>query len=261
MSTFNITVLDNQVPDELRQQVWEYLQDLPWHVAYRSRPGLAGVRFFTPRTDGYDFPTKSSLSIGTVQMPRTLIASDNVSLANDHPLINELWGHINNALGGDLEISGPPEGSATESHPDWLPRTSVPGLQPGWRVYTNAQPNEKIKRSHGVHRDNKDLSDENSMTILFVVNPVWHPTWFAENVFHEEDPDGTTGDHQQFQSAVHTAQNRNFNVGWPRQIVSPRPGRIIAYDSRTLHTTKPAAEWCNEMRIVVAFRARRKTNE
>lgn len=260
MNNFNVTVIDNKVPDELRQQVWEYLKDQVWHVSYRTRPGLDGVKFFVPRKDTYNFPAKSSQSIAGVQMPRTLLASDDVSLAANHPLINELWGHINLALGGDLEITGSPEGSAADRHPDWIATSSVPGLAPGWRVYTNAQPNEKIKRSHGVHRDNKDLSDETSMTILYVVNPVWYPTWFGECVYYSEDTAGETGDHQQFQSAVSSSQARDFNVGWPKQIVSPVPGRIIAYDSRNLHTTRPAAEWCTEMRIVVAFRARRKVS-
>ena len=39
----------------------------------------------------------------------------------------------------------------------------------------------------------------------------------------------------------------------------PIPGRIIDYDGRTLHTTRPAAIWANEIRKVIAFRVRIKT--
>jgi hypothetical protein len=42
------------------------------------------------------------------------------------------------------------------------------------------------------------------------------------------------------------------------KIVSPVPGRIIAYDGRTLHTTRPASIWAPVPRITLAFRARLK---
>jgi|LauGreDrversion4_2_1035121.scaffolds.fasta_scaffold488937_1 hypothetical protein len=256
MREFNVTVLDNCVPDQLRQQVWDYLKTQTWHVYFRYNKKL---NFFIPNEADYNhFNKNPSALMGGVMMPRCLLASDIVALQK-HPLIVELWDHINTALGGDLTIEGLPEGCPACVHPDWVPTSSVDTLEPGWRVYTNLQPNETIKRSHGVHRDNKNLDDETSMTILFVVNPVWYPTWFAENVFYAEDPEGTTNDRQQYQGKVVTAQNRSFNVGWAKQIVSPLPGRIIAYDSRNLHSTRPSAEWAEDPRIVVAFRARRKT--
>ena len=58
--------------------------------------------------------------------------------------------------------------------------------------------------------------------------------------------------------AVNNNQNRNFAVGWANKIVSPVPGRIIAYDGRTLHTTHPTAAWCPVQRRVVAFRVSKK---
>jgi hypothetical protein len=257
MATFNINVIDNAVPDELRQRIWEYLKDQTWFVHYRGT--TPKTELFVPREKGYTFfYNNPRLFNKGVMMPRTALASDHITMMEKHPILGELWDHINTALGGDLVIEGLPEGTKLDSTEGWIPTTKVPGLEPGYRVYTNAQPYEKIKRSHGIHRDNPNINDETSLTILYVVNPEWYPTWFAENVFYSNDVNGTTGDHQQFQAPSGVAQARDINVGWAEKIVSPVPGRIIAYDSRCLHSTKPAGEWATEMRIVVAFRARRK---
>jgi hypothetical protein len=58
-----------------------------------------------------------------------------------------------------------------------------------------------------------------------------------------------------------SSQNRNFNIGWADEgkIVSPKPGRIVIYDGRTLHTTRPSAIWAKASRKVIAFRIRKKT--
>jgi hypothetical protein len=47
-------------------------------------------------------------------------------------------------------------------------------------------------------------------------------------------------------------------MGWSNKIVSPVPGRVVVYDGRTLHTTKPAAIWAKDLRKVIAFRVRKK---
>ena len=81
----------------------------------------------------------------------------------------------------------------------------------------------------------------------------WYPTWMAENVFCSDDE--TTGDHQEYQKGF--GQSRGFGVGYPFAIVPPVPGRIVIYDGRTLHTTKPTAPWAEHMRYAVVFRVRK----
>jgi len=257
MTTFNLNVIDNAVPDELRQRVWDYLTAQQWFVPYRGTKPF--TQLFVPKEIGYTFfYDKPRLYNEGIMMPRCALAPDIVTLEERHPLIAELWQQINQALGGDLVIEGHPEGMNVDQMEGWDPTPKVTGLVPGYRVYTNAQPYEKIKRSHGIHRDNPDLSDEKSMSVLYVVNPEWYPSWYAENIFYENDFEGETKDHQQFQAPSRVAQDRGFNLGWAERVVSPKPGRIIAYDGRYLHSTKPAAEWAPDMRIVVVFRVRRK---
>jgi len=175
-------------------------------------------------------------------------------------VLKELWDNINSVLGNQFTISGYPEGMTGDpDDPLWQPpETEDPNMKPGWRVYANAQTDESSKRTAGVHRDSPFLEDDKNWTILFCANPKWYPTWLADCVYYSEDPELTTGDHQQFQNLYgYQNQNRNFNVGWPDRIVSPVPGRIIAYDGRCLHTTHPSAVWAPVPRRVMVFRARK----
>ena len=197
----------------------------------------------------------------TMWMHRACFASDEPSLKKNHPIIWKLWQSINLALGDRYVIEGYPEGMAVpESDPFWTaPATENPELEQGWRVYANGQLDETIKRSHGVHRDTIDLNDNQSRTILYVANLEWYPTWFGECVFYPDDPNGVSGDTQQFQKGY--GQSRDFKVGWmdDGKIVSPVPGRIIDYDGRTLHTTRPTAVWAPDIRKVIAFRVKLKS--
>ena len=244
----NIKIMDDVVPQLLREQVWDYLQDQTWHIEYKQDKS---VDTYIPRHDGLDFPHTNPLAIHGTTMARIAFAADEKYLKVRHQIINTLWETINQALGGVYELNGYPEGMPGNLQA----RTAIPGLKTGWRVYTNAQYQETIKHSHGIHRDNPDLKDSSAVTILYVANLEWYPSWFAECVYYS---DSETGDTQNFQSSDCAAQHRNFNLGWAQQIVSPVPGRIICYDSRTLHTTRPAALWAPGPRVTIAFRARLK---
>ena len=244
----NIKVIDDAVPDTLREQVWDYLLDQPWHIQYKQDKSVAT---YIPRQDGLDYPHKNPLAVHGTTMARIALAADGKYLKARHGVINTLWECINQTLGGGYELTG-----STEGMPGDLPaRTAVPGLKAGWRVYTNAQYQENIKHSHGIHRDTPDLNDDTTATILYVANLNWFPSWFSEIVYYS---DRATGDQQQFQQVDADAQHRNFNLGWAEKIISPVPGRIIAYDGRTLHTTRPAAMWATEPRVMVAFRTKLK---
>jgi len=246
----DIQIIDDAVPSELRQQVWDYIATLPWYIKYKQDQGLAK---FVPAVDSYEFPYLDARAVQGTSMARTGIAADEYYLKAKHKPIFDLWSCINAALGNKYEIRGNPEGLPQSALPEWRGVTAVPGLTTGWRVYTNAQYNETIKRSHGIHRDTPNTTDSTARTILYVANLEWYPSWFAECVYYSDIP---SGDQQQFQNVDADAQRRNFDLGWSEQIVSPKPGRIINYDGRTLHTTKPAASWVKIPRITVAFRAR-----
>jgi len=117
-----------------------------------------------------------------------------------------------------------------------------------------------------VHRDNPGLEDEDSVTILWVANPEWYPSWGGEIIFYPEDPGGITGDHQQFNAPNWTQRpgqlpaTRGFKIGWQDEgkMVTFRPNRLVVYDGRTLHSILPTRHRYNSapnQRIV--FRARK----
>jgi hypothetical protein len=261
MTTLDVNVHDNIVPDDLRNEVWNYINKQKWHATWKQMGPK--MHEYIPANVPSTFIPGTNARLPSMWMHRACFASDDYSLEKDHPVIWNLWCKINSHLGNKYSITGNDEDMSytPEDNPDWQPPAPKdPNLKPGWRVYTNGQLNEFVKRSHGIHRDTIDISDSTTRTILYVANLEWYPSWFAECIFYPDDPFGSTGDRQQFQKGWYS-QSRNFNIGWADdgKIVSPVPGRIIDYDGRTLHTTRPAAIWATEIRKVIAFRVRLKT--
>lgn len=260
MNLVDVNVYDNLIPDELKKEVWTYINNQTWYATWK--PMAQRMHQYVPANVPGAFIPGTNARLPSMWMHRTCFASDDYSLERDHPLIWKLWCEINRRLGDKYTITGNWEDMShtPEDHPDWQPpATQDPNLEPGWRVYTNGQLNEFVKRSHGIHRDTVDITDDTTRTILYVANLEWYPSWFAECIFYPDDPFGESNDHQQFQKGV--GQSLNFNVGWSDEgkIVSPVPGRIIDYDGRTLHTTRPTAVWANEIRKTIAFRVRLKS--
>lgn len=256
---YDMQIIDGAISDELRNRVWNYITNYNWGTMWKPI-GTKQFVNYNPAIDSeyayYRAMTRNTLN--TLQH-RAAFASDDRSL-NNHPVLKELWDQINSLLDNQFTIAGYPEGMPGDpDDPAWQPpATENPDLKQGWRVYANGQTDEASKRTHGVHRDSPFMDDDKNFTILFCANPEWYPSWFADCVYYAEDPDGTTGDHQQLQNINgHQNQNRNFNLGWASKIVSPVSGRIIAYDSRWLHTTHPSATWAPIPRRVVAFRVRK----
>jgi len=257
----DVQIYDDLVPAGLREDVWKYLNKQKWYATWKNPK-----RYMTEYIPEQGNFMKASHRIMSTRMPtmwmhRACFASDDASLKRDHPIIWDLWAKINEGLGNQYTLTGNIEDMSyqPEDNPDWQPPpTADPALRQGWRVYAGGQLDESIKHSHGVHRDTVNLDDTTSRTILYVANLEWYPTWFAECIFYPDDEDNVAGDHQQYQQNFFS-QARDFKVGWLDQgkIVSPIPGRIIDYDGRTLHTTRPSAIWANEIRKVIAFRARK----
>lgn len=244
---YHYEVHDNCIDPNLQKKVWDYIQRQKFYASRKDRayPNPGTIVEYYPIENKKEYLEELSGSVNNQFMHRCIFGDNEMELMN-HPPILELWLAINKFLGNKYKIDGDPEGIAIKAPKGRSGVTS--------RVYVNTQPNEEIKRSHGVHRDTVDLSQENNYTLLYIANPEWYPTWFGENIFYESDNE--SNDKQQYQKGF--GQSRGFGVGEPYATILPKPGRIILYDGRTLHTTRPTAVWSNEMRKAVVFRIKRK---
>jgi hypothetical protein len=242
MKTYSVQAFDGLVSDDLRWRVWDYVLNQTFHATRKdvSYPEPGSIIYYKPIDGKKEYMNDTVPSVNNQYMHRTVFGANESELKQDHPVISELWETINNCLGGNFIIDGDPEGIALKP-----PRVS--------RVYVNAQPDESIKRSHGIHRDTIDLEETNHFTLLYIANLDWYPTWMAENIFYADDE--TTSDNQQFQKGH--GQSRGFGVGYPYAMIAPAAGRVILYDGRALHTTKPTAVWAEQMRYAVVFRIRK----
>jgi hypothetical protein len=254
---YEIQVHDNLVPKDLQKQVFDYLHDQTWHVYWNPRPATEGhIARFKPRDPlkRWQF-VKPAFNGAAFQ--RCCIAVDEAGMKEKHPLIGTVWDTINSALGNQYEITGNPE----DMHDGKWAKAN--GDEQGrFRVYVNGTTGLINTGTWGPHRDTPlENNDETSVTMVYCVNPEWYPRWSGEFVFFPEDPEGLTGDHQQFNTGHQ--QKRGYNTGWPDQgrMVSPVPGRVLIYDGRCLHNTQsPVTPGVDVSFWRIIFRARRKTN-
>lgn len=245
---------DDFVDPEFHKRVYEYLLQRTWHQCWSGIP--LTLQLFKPGDWDTEWANQANQH-PTVMQPRTMFGSDEDSTRKHHPIIGELWDVINAQLGNKYAITGAPEGMAWKDYP--VPPTTDPTLDQGWRVYANGTRHDQLSLQGYVHRDNYRIHDDTSVTILWVASLEWYPSWGGEILLYPEDPNGSTGDHQQF-NAGPGQQRRNFQIGWPDEgkMVCLRPGRLILYDGRTLHSAQPTRHRFNSiMNIRVAFRARK----
>lgn len=253
---YKIEIHDNLLSSEEHNKIWEYVKTLQFFGTWeREEQVNFNFTLDSPKNPS-DWMIYQSLGRKT-KLSRSPIATDEDSLKSSHLPIYLLWKKLNSQLGNQFELTGNPEGMRSEID---MPPVSDPNLKLGWRVYINANYNSHT--GHGgegyIHRDTPlEYDDDKTVTMLYVANTEWYPSWAGELKFYPEDLDGVTGDHQQFNSAYQ--QQRGYNVGWldQGQIVSPAPGRLIVYDGRCLHATTPAAGDLNNPSIKIVFRARR----
>jgi hypothetical protein len=255
---YNIHTYDGLVSTDAQQLIWKYLEKQTWHVQWHKIPEIpSALKRYKPNEGKEWFSIQPSLpSCSTFH--RCALGSDEASLKETHPVIWGLWKTINAALGNEYTLTGTPEGMSDRECV--APPTQDPNIAPGWRVYTNGTFGQTVTGVWGPHRDTPDTDDETSVTILYCMNQEWYPSWGGELVYFPEDPNGQASDSQQWNTEG--KQNRGFNIGWPDQgrIVSPVPGRVIVYDGRCLHNTKPPTVSVHSMPYwKLAFRARRKT--
>jgi hypothetical protein len=238
---------DDVINEQLQKEVWEYIQHQKFYASRKDRdyPNPGTILEYYPFENKKEYLDETLPSVNNQFMHRCIFGDNEMDLMNHAPIL-KLWLNINKNLGNKFKIAGDPENIAIKAPKG---RTGVTS-----RVYVNAQPEETIKRSHGIHRDTIDMNETKNYTLLYIANPEWYPSWFGENVFYEDDEQSL--DHQQYQKGF--GQSRKFGIGDPYAIIPPKPGRVILYDGRTLHTTKPTSSWAKEMRYAVVFRIKTK---
>jgi hypothetical protein len=252
-----VEVYDNLVSPELHKELYDYLLNQVWYLNWPLVP--AELQLYVPNK--FDEGWALSKLLGRyLQFSRCGFGSDENSIQNKHPLVHRLWLEINKKLGNQYEIAGSPEGLVAKDMK--CPPTTDPTLKQGWRVYANASAPGSLAGEGfpHIHRDSVDLNDDSFVTIIWMANTEWYPTWGGELTFYPEDPEGITGDHQQFTSDS-MAQKRNYKIGWPDEgkLVCTKPNRLLVYDGRTLHVTNNSRNNnINQLNRRIVFRARRK---
>jgi hypothetical protein len=245
---------DNIVDATLHKKVYDYLLQCDWH---QPMYGVhSELQLFKPGEWDESWAAATVIR-RTIGQPRVMFGSDEDSTRKRHPIIAELWDTINAQLGNAYAITGADEGMAWKDYP--CPTPTDPNLPTGWRVYANGTRHDLLSLQGYVHRDNFDFKDETSVTMLWTASMEWYPSWGGELILYPEDPNGLTGDHQQFNQGP-GQQRRNFQIGWQDEgkMICMRPGRLIIYDGRTLHSSQPSRHRHNTiMHMRVAFRARK----
>ena len=245
---------DNIVDATLHKKVYDYLLQCDWH---QPMYGVhSELQLFKPGEWDESWAAATVIR-RTIGQPRVMFGSDEDSTRKRHPIIAELWDTINAQLGNAYAITGSDEGMAWKDYP--CPTPTDPNLPTGWRVYANGTRHDLLSLQGYIHRDNFDFKDETSVTMLWTASMEWYPSWGGELILYPEDPNGLTGDHQQFNQGP-GQQRRNFQIGWQDEgkMICMRPGRLIIYDGRTLHSSQPSRHRHNTiMHMRVAFRARK----
>jgi hypothetical protein len=237
---YSIEVYDNLIDSELQSKILDYVQEQEWHQVWLEQPEQ--LTRYRPN-EGHNWFTTRGFQRGS-SMHRCVLAEDEAELKSKHLPVYLLWKELNRKLDNKFELIGEPEGVYDSSKL--------------YRAYVNASHNTQVLGYGYAHRDNSNLDDDTSVTMLYVLNAEWYPSWGAELRFYPEDPAGLAKDYQQFN--IGREQRRGYNIGWLDQgrIVSPVPGRLIVYDGRCLHGTSPSADVnIDNPSIKLAFRARR----
>lgn len=246
--TYSLTVIDNAINVDLRQQVFDFLLDSEYCVNHYDQSHSN----WYPRENRWHIPRTHPAAL------RLPLAWDNESLESRAPIIYKLWQEIDRITGYKFDISGCPESMNYMTGISPLQGITRGDGSPGdlnsaWRVYGDGMDKEYRARSKAVHRDNPFLEDDSCYTLVYFANMHWDPQLYGETLFHGNDAD--TGD---FTGKYERDQPRNFPIGDVENVVAPRAGRIMFWDSRYMHQIKPVALYAPENLLVVSFRIRLK---
>ena len=242
--TYSLTVIDNEIDLDLRQRVWDYILDSEYCVNHYDQ----NHSNWYPRENKWHIPRERPAAL------RCPLAWDQPSLEHRAPVVFELWNKINGLLDNKFIIGGVPESMNYMTGISPLQGITKGNGDPGtpnsaWRVYGDGMDKEYRARSKAVHRDNPFIDDDSCYTLVYFANMEWHPQLYGETLFHGND--NTTGD---FTGRYEQDQPRNFPIGDIENVVAPRPGRIMVWDSRYLHQIKPAAFYAPDNLLAISFR-------
>jgi hypothetical protein len=289
---YTLESYDGQVSPIIHKAAFEYCQHQrwysPWHETTRNQD-------IDPQKK--EWLLDRTLTPQQRFMYRVPFGWDNESLKN-HPPIYKLFHHINNKLfDGRFMPAGFREGirdiwdpakfevpwwnpKSTEESEQWKrgnllakkPPAPSPGNKfiktpqgKGFTCFMAAQPYECVKRTKSIHRDYEtgrtlDNNDEGYMTLIFVSNIEWKPSWNGEILYYEDGPEGADAIEKHGESFEYGAAwaGREESIGWPTAIMANVPGRVILQDSRWWHSTKPTTVLAPELGQHISFRVKYK---
>lgn len=105
---------------------------------------------------------------------------------------------------------------------------TIPEMPPRENLYSSYINVLRYGNSPGIHVDAPYFVEDNQ-TVLVYLNPVWDPQWGGETIFFDEDLDA-------------------------REIVQPRPGRVLIFDGRIPHTGRPPEPKFMFNRYIIAYK-------
>lgn len=245
--SYDLQVIDHEIDTTQQKDVWEYLLDSEYCVNFYDQNHCN----WYPRENRWEIPRTKPAAL------RLPLAWDEISLEHRSPIVHRLWQNIKGLLDGKYLIQGVPESMNYMTNISPLQGITKSDGSPGapnsaWRVYGDGMDREYRSRSKAVHRDNPFLDDDGAYTLVYFANLEWHPQLYGETLFHSDDAD--TGD---FTGKYEQDQPRNFPIGDIENVVTPRPGRIMVWDSRYMHQIKPAALYAPDPLLAISFRIRK----
>jgi hypothetical protein len=248
--SYKLTVIDDAIDLSLRDQVWNFLLDSEYCVNHYDQ----NHSNWYPRENRWEIPRNLPAAL------RLPIAWDETSLEHRAPVVYKLWQEIDRVTGHKFAILGVPESMNYMTGISPLQGITKANGSPGalnsaWRVYGDGMDKELRARTKAVHRDNPFMDDDSCYTLVYFANMHWDPQLYGETMFHSNESD--TGD---FTGKYEQDQPRNFPIGDVENVVVPRAGRIMLWDSRYLHQIKPAALYAPENLMAISFRLQLKTD-
>lgn len=240
---YTVQHYDDLIPEDIHNAVYEYLQDVMWHSEYRHIPH-ASVRANQAASDLIPY-----LTMKTVY---SCVFGKSYEDIKEHLPIVELFDYINKNLFDDKFIlAGKPLGTVPFSDVSEMEVDdfNAEKQHEGHLAYMHAEGFETVKRTRVPYRDwdNTSIEDDGYYTIAFVANKEWNPVWHAEMFFYRDHAKGTP--------------KQGCGIGEVNKFITNIPGRVILYDSRVLHNSKPTGTLANEIAQRVYFRVKLKDGE
>jgi len=246
--SYQLTLWDNEVPEDLMREVWEFLLDSEYCVNFYDQSHSN----YYPRRKEYHIPRTHPAAV------RLPLAWDEESLSHRCQIINKLWKHLEKLTNYEFTING-----AKEGMPNYYLGISplsgndrsdgTPGKpNSAWLVFGDGQEHELRAHTKAIHADSLLMEDDKNFTLVYFAHLEWFPQYYGETIFHS--PESQDGD---YTGKFEKDQSCEFPIGEAENVVGVRPGRVMLFDSRYLHQIKSVAIYCPDNLHAVVFRVRR----